>query len=1259
MFSSDKNKKQIINLRKRINKQLLKFHKHWQNAKRTEIYKNILLMKNKTSLLIHFFLKQIHSIVQSSEKTPDKYRFTNLTPVDSANLSAYDEAIQYVLKTKDLKNIAVTGPYGSGKTSVIRTYESKHKLNFLNISLAAFNEIETDKDPDDSLIEKSILQQLVYSQSANTLKYSRFKRITKPLHPHTTPIFLILWCVFGYIIYKSNNFILKIPPSDWPIPTNFADILKLISNQEFIVLSLSSLMFTIITYFLVHAIYQNIHRIKLKKISLNELEVDSVELENESILNKHIDEIIYFFEETDFDVVVFEDLDRFESRYIFTKLREINKLINDYFSKNNKRKSIKFIYGIKDLMFTNNNRVKFFDFIIPVVPIINSYSSYDVISKKADEIEKLFNLTKNKFDQDFLTDISLYLYDLRLINNIFNELQVYYEILPKRSTDINKLLAVIIYKNIYSSDFELQYLGKGFFVDLLEKKAELIENKVADVENKISQLKQSINRSKKEVVESEKQLISSYIGQIYTNVLQGREDSIFVNNQYILVRDLQDTTNFNNLANYSGEILAAIYNSAKRSTNVTFNQLSDAIHPGKTFSEIKQNIENKTIEQQAKYKTEITSLNEQKLYSRNIPLSAILKENIDVLKDTLTSDDNSKLFVYLITSGYLDENYQVYISNFHEGKLTIADYEYLQSIRSLQNITPEQILDNPKEVCDRMRTEEFNSPAVYNINLIDFLVEKTRKKDDDNRVSALNYISRHISDSETFISKYLDFGKNVKNFTIQLSILWPEMAIELFPFPFGSDVISLVLNNIEADYVANNMNTNNKLKLVIEEHANSIFASELQIPKDLTVLKQLDIKFNSIENFSNFPELINYIYQNNLYKINVENILFIMMHFYQIKNKKIITTSNYSRISSLPNEPLAKYIQDNIEDYIKSVFMLLKDNSGEDEESIIELMNNKIIPLGIRENILISRKSIVSDIESIPTELWTLALVEEKVKVTWENIEQYLNFEEMEEGVLDNVLNNFYNEITAEKYTKFENPPENWEYIHRFIFNNDRLDNNAYINLLNAMINIWETFPSVSKEKQILLINHHKVVLSEKSFPLDDDALTALLIEQNIDEYLNNETKYPLNTNHKHQLLVGGLGNLNKSEIAKSISLTEINALPSLATEAGKVLSESEVDISSVSFDVIKEIIKESNGEHSVKILNKLLPILNDQQVVSILKEIPDQKYSNLRVLKQQPKFPNREPFISFLNHLKNRNMISIRESKNRNTLTAYPKNVN
>ena len=75
------------------------------------------------------------------------------------------------------------------------------------------------------------------------------------------------------------------------------------------------------------------------------------------IFNKYLDEIVYFFQVTKVKLVIIEDLDRFGTPNIFLKLRELNQLINE--SKIVGR-HITFIYAVKDDIFKDEERTKFF-----------------------------------------------------------------------------------------------------------------------------------------------------------------------------------------------------------------------------------------------------------------------------------------------------------------------------------------------------------------------------------------------------------------------------------------------------------------------------------------------------------------------------------------------------------------------------------------------------------------------------------------------------------------------------------------------------------------------------------------------------------------------------------------------------------------------------------------------------------------------------------------------------------------------------------
>ena len=198
-----------------------------------------------------------------------------------------------------------------------------------------------------------------------------------------------------------------------------------------------------------------------------------------------MDEIIYFFEVTDYDVFMFEDLDRFENSEIFIKLRELNTILNNY--EKIKRK-ITFIYAIKDDIFTDKERTKFFDFIIPIIPFLNSSNSYEIM----DELIKNARIEGLRVSDEYLLDVSPFIDDMRLLENITNEFKVYKLKLKGSNINDEKLLSMIIYKNICPKDFALLQNNKGFIYETLMSKGSLINDKVQDIDNEIGELRDEI-----------------------------------------------------------------------------------------------------------------------------------------------------------------------------------------------------------------------------------------------------------------------------------------------------------------------------------------------------------------------------------------------------------------------------------------------------------------------------------------------------------------------------------------------------------------------------------------------------------------------------------------------------------------------------------------------------------------------------------------------------------------------------------------------
>lgn len=138
---------------------------------------------------LQFLSKDIEKIKQRNNKWIDglrrnliyseKSEYKDFTPEkEIRNGEEYLNALDWALRNPDVKNIALSGPYGSGKSSIIQSYMQKHpSVKALNISLATFD-AENCQD-DENIIEEGILKQLFYKVDAHKIPQSRYRKLRK------------------------------------------------------------------------------------------------------------------------------------------------------------------------------------------------------------------------------------------------------------------------------------------------------------------------------------------------------------------------------------------------------------------------------------------------------------------------------------------------------------------------------------------------------------------------------------------------------------------------------------------------------------------------------------------------------------------------------------------------------------------------------------------------------------------------------------------------------------------------------------------------------------------------------------------------------------------------------------------------------------------------------------------------------------------------------------------------------------------------
>ena len=266
-------------------------------------------------------------------------------------------------------------------------------------------------------------------------------------------------------------------------------------------------------------IFALIYRFILSKFSLKQIKitasasVEASESSNESVFNKNLDEIIYFFEETKYQYVFFEDLDRLDNPELFIHLRELNTLLNNDDAIKN---PIVFIYAVKDDIFLGNDRTKFFDFIIPIVPIINSTNSSELLLKRISS--ESGNPVFQNISQETILDISPFISDMRTLQNICNEFVVYKNTLGcEISLSDDLMFAIIAFKNLYPKDFSELQNESGIVKRSFEDKQQFVRVQTESIQKNIDHDEDILKRMDSDTLQSSREIKTAMLLAIAEN----------------------------------------------------------------------------------------------------------------------------------------------------------------------------------------------------------------------------------------------------------------------------------------------------------------------------------------------------------------------------------------------------------------------------------------------------------------------------------------------------------------------------------------------------------------------------------------------------------------------------------------------------------------------------------------------------------------------------------------------------------------------
>ena len=808
------------------------------------------------------------------------------------------------LEEKDILNIALTGPYGSGKSSILRSLMKDYrKYKYLSISLATLKSPLDDKknkidiDTMNNRIEYSILQQLIYKEKQETFYNSRLKRI---YHKSTWAQYALSFAIIFYIVALIIVFEPSFLEVDWicnrlsnPVLNKWSDIFAL------------SYIF-VATIIFVQKTVKSLSNSKLNKLNLKNGEIELKEnKEDTSVFNKHMDEIVYFFEVTDYNVVIIEDLDRFDNTDIFLKLREVNQLLNQ---SNSVGRKVTFIYAVKDDMFFDEERTKFFDYITTVIPIINSSNSADKLKEEL-EIKGYSDLNVEVIDS-----LAFFIDDMRLLKNIVNEYAQYREKLDEK-LDQNKLLAMIVYKNYHPKDFADLHKGKGVLYDCLHKKSELLVERNRQIDERINGITKKLQSLEATHAIQEKELRLIYIEGYRRKLSKQNENNaflFFVENNFIPLEDIaENETLFNSFISQSSFRYQCFkrhqtntyygvryyYDTSEDSCNIQFSQIEKIVNSTFTYHERLEALR----EGEKRYREQIKILELSRNNHYATPIQELLLD-VDMQTHKIFSELNvSKMLEVFLKEGLINEDYFDYISFFFGKSINKHDHDFILELKLRHSLPYDYHIDKVGQCVKNIPDKCYNDVSILNIQVVDCICQHLEEANN----SKLHSIAQVIMHNKKW-DFLIDFYKSVEDssslFNHLGSIvdgLWKIFVKQNSDELFESWLRFLELNHSTKE----SRNWLNKHFAFISHRVDLIGFDTIK-----QIVSNGKLIFTDIDAESRC--LLEYVVENKAYMLTPENVVCAFVHY---RNERVETLDNYPlNVTILRSCKSAKSISDYI-----------------------------------------------------------------------------------------------------------------------------------------------------------------------------------------------------------------------------------------------------------------------------------------------------------------------------------------------------------
>ncbi|WP_156413938.1 MULTISPECIES: DNA-binding protein [unclassified Guyparkeria] len=949
---------------------------------------------------------------QRDERKP--WELLPLTPkYISKEHDFYVRAINHALKNPDVKNIALSGNFGVGKSSILRKVADQNRKNVVELSLSTLAPAQQPKNESDefgreqneydktptNIIQKEIVKQLLYRLDPSSAPGSRFRRIDRFRFGREFVLSLVVGLLVAVLSLLAGT--------TEKLAVEFVSVLDIGLWWHVAVLGVV----TSVTLLLRWLLFGRLH---VRQISAGAAAV-TLDETSTSYFDQYLDEIVHFFDASTYDIVILEDIDRFNNSRIFETLLSLNTLLNSLPSRRDR--PIRFVYAMKDSIFdqlglqkegrglggdvdpigdaskaeaVRANRTKFFDLVIPVVPFITHESARDLIRQLLDEVAPEVSMG--------VVDLaSRYLPDMRLLKNARNEFVVFCDRIrlgQPGGLDLNKteLFAMMLYKSSHLADFERIRTGDSKLDEIYKASRDLVRENMVELNEKLRGVRNTLFHLDDSASRSEElgdQLLS-YIER----VVRASPYTIANNHHYIYDGTAVDEDYFRSPEFWSDfssdggnpEVVLRI-----NASNIQFafnredlkEDLGDIFDPeGWVESE-----RSRLIDLISQYKKRLDFLRGADVGDLiNGPDFKVSHNTSDKTLKSIAKDVFPDGLAYeLLSNGYINRNFTLYTSPYH-GRI-ISENAKRFIIHSFdRGVMDEQFElsgDDVEAVVCEVGQRHLNDPALYNIDIMDHLLRSSHSGAE----LMLGSLSAFGDVQRRFIQSYLEGGEEKELFVSQFASVAPRVLVHLVEdLELAEDERALLLDVVfrnlsdrvdyEVDgFVSKYLSQNYRLLPVLS--VGEVDGS--QIYRVASIFSKAKARVDDLGSLSDAVRRV--FVEKVLYEINLNNL------------RQIVGSETPLGLDVIEkrDEKAYRACLHNLSDYLAAIKN--KSETVTDPESFVDVINDV---MGAESRFVsdvvsgASEKCSLQDLEEVDEDVWPHLAYSQRFAPSFHNVRAYL-----------------------------------------------------------------------------------------------------------------------------------------------------------------------------------------------------------------------------------------------------------------------------